>query len=129
SAYSAAAGFGWSGGSVTSFDSGSGDALGRDGNSTADSTFLVDLPSGVYDVTVTAGDTKARGAKVSLQGLFIETLSTVAGEIATRTYRDIIVTGGQLSLRIQADTSVASAAVLDGLKIDPVVLFPVKRFD
>src|SRR5690242_9623950 len=54
--YRAARGYGWEGGKVTARDRGSGSALTRDFNATADATFAVKLPRGLYAVTLTMGD-------------------------------------------------------------------------
>src|SRR5262249_55945231 len=82
-AYSAALGQGWGAGSVIAASSGIGDALASDANFTADGTFLVDVPNGLYDVTLTIGlgGATAQGTTVFLQGLPLETVTTAAGEV------------------------------------------------
>ena len=54
--YNAVTGFGWQT-APPAFDRGGADALLRDGHYGGSNTFLADLPSGNYRVTVTSGDT------------------------------------------------------------------------
>ena len=98
-AYLPGAGFGWSAGTIDSRDRSQGSKLTCDFNFTPLGTFVVDLPSGVYDVVVTIGD--ASGAHdqmgIFLEGSQVDTVTTAVNEIVTRTYR-VTVTGDQLTV-------------------------------
>jgi YD repeat-containing protein len=98
-AYLPGAGFGWTSGTVDARDRAKGSDLARDFNFTTLGTFVVDLPSGVYDVVVTVGD--ASGAHdqmgISLESSPVDTVTTAVNEIVTRTYR-VTVTGDRLTI-------------------------------
>jgi fibronectin type 3 domain-containing protein len=121
-AYSAVQGYGWkAGSSIFSFDRGVGTDLTRDFNYTTSSAdFLVDVPNGVYSVTLQLGDTQfAHGTSiVSFQGSAVDTVSNSAGQIITKTYV-VKVANGQLDLGLQAISGPNQAAVIEGLEIMP----------
>ena len=54
--YTAALGYGWQTGKISSADRKTGTALDRDLNLTSDGTFVVNVPSGSYEVTLRLGD-------------------------------------------------------------------------
>ena len=88
-AYAGTLGYGWLSGAIASRDRATGSDRDRDLNFTPLGTFVVDLPNGEWDVTITLGD--ASGAHeqmgVLLEGELRGTVSTAAGEVATRSYR------------------------------------------
>ncbi len=114
--YAASAGFGWQGGTRTTRDRGTPDPLTRDFVATGGSTFLVDLPSGTYDVTVTLGDPAfAHDLQgVYLEGVQVDSVTTAAGQSVRRTYR-VTVADGQLGVglfdRGGSDPNVCIAAL------------------
>ncbi|MFV2065890.1 MAG: CotH kinase family protein [Pirellulales bacterium] len=78
--------------------------LTTDFNATPDGTFLVDLPTGQYDVRVTLGDaTRTRDdVDIYIQGAIVDSVTTAAGEFVAKTFLFEIDTasGGQLALRL-----------------------------
>jgi fibronectin type 3 domain-containing protein len=101
--YNATTGFGWRSGGIDSRDRGNGDARDRDLNFTRNGTFVVDVPNGSYDVTVRMGD---RGPYqhdqmgVFLEGTQVDSISTSAGQVVSRTFR-VDVLDSQLSLALR----------------------------
>jgi hypothetical protein len=117
--YTSDLGYGWQAGSVSSVDRETGSDLTRDLDFGNDLTFAVDLPDGTYDVTVTLGDLgpfQHDQMELSLEGAQVETLSTAAGEVVTRTYR-VVVSDGQFSLRLRDAGGSDSNVVINGLEI------------
>jgi hypothetical protein len=122
--YAPVSGFGWmlnAGQTVSGVDQASSSAPGvypltRDFNSTASGTFAVDLPNGVYDVTVTLGDALAAHATmtVTMQGELRGNLSTTAGQFITDTYR-VEVRNGQLQVAFAGEGR--GQVAFDGLGI------------
>ena len=114
--YTASGGFGWSSGTIAARDRGWGTAITRDFNFTQDGTFLVNLPSGTYDVTLVMGDLTNMHDQmgVYLEGALAATVTTAANQYVTRTYQ-VSVTDGQLTLRLRdlggADANVVLNAV------------------
>ena len=101
-AYQSALGFGWQTG-VLEADRGAGTSLTRDFNFNRQAVFLVDVPAGTYDVTVTMGDTAGFAHDlmgVILEGTLVDTVSTAAFEVKTVTH-SATVSDGQLMLEIQ----------------------------
>jgi fibronectin type 3 domain-containing protein len=116
-------GYGWLSGTVLSVNRGTGSALARDLNFSNDATFAVDLADGVYDVTVVMGDTVFLHDQM---GVFLEdqqfdTISTMGGQIETRTYT-VRVSDGQLTLRMQDLGGSDANAVINGLEIRPAAV-------
>jgi hypothetical protein len=111
--YSAGTGFGWL--SVVSQPVGATDTnvpsvtspLLTDFNSSSDATFVVDLPNGYYDVSVTLGDAVSDHKQMAVfaEGQLRANVSTGAGAgeepFSTKTFR-AVVTDGQLTLRFQS---------------------------
>ncbi len=81
--YNASRGFGWTTAYWTGAKNrGGSNALTQDSNMSQMGTFVVDLPNGTYDVTITIGDELAvsDNLSVSLEGNVAGTLSASAGE-------------------------------------------------
>ena len=101
SAYSSSVGFGWVSGSIGARDRGASSSdLNRDFNFTSGTgSFVVDVPDGTYDVTLTMGDASfAQGPwDLYLEGVFQATQSTSAGASLESTYQ-VEVSDGQLTL-------------------------------
>jgi fibronectin type 3 domain-containing protein len=97
--YDAALSYGWQSLTAYSLDRGIGSDLTRDFNYTFVATFLINVPNGTYDVTVTMGD--AGGAHdqmgVFLEGVQVGSVTTAVGQFITNTYR-VTVADGQLTL-------------------------------
>lgn len=102
--YSAALGYGWSQGSIQDRDRGAtyGDERTRDFNFTSQGTFSVDVPTGVYEVTLTLGDGLSLRDEmgVFLEGTHVDTVTADAGQYQTRTFT-VTVSDGQLTLALQ----------------------------
>ncbi len=116
--YSATSGYGWTGGRIFSADRG-GAAVIRDFIYTNDGTFVTDVPNGSYTVDMVLGDVGSYSHDnmgVYLEGVLVDTVSTVRGVVTSRTFR-VQVADGQLTLRVRdlggSDTNV----VLEGLRI------------
>ena len=99
--YTQANGFGWTQGTIHSRDRGAshGDERVRDFNITELGTFAVDVPLGVYEVSVTMGDGLALRDEmgVFLEGTQVDSVTAAAGVYETRTFT-VTVTDGQLTL-------------------------------
>lgn len=120
-AYDADIGYGWSTGTISSADRGGGTDATRDFNYTADGTFAVDLPDGRYQVAVTLGDLGPYAHDdqgVFLQGEQVDSVSTAAGETATRTYF-ADVAGGQLLVEFKDLGGADGNVVVDALTVLP----------
>lgn len=118
-AYTPAQGYGWASTAGMSWtDQGTANALTRDFHSGQDSTFLVDLPNGYYDVTPTLGDaTASHTVALWAEGQpLVASLTSRAQQYLHPTFR-VQVTGGQLSLRIAA-TGGSSSFAIDGLDVN-----------
>ena len=115
--FTAAQGYGWQSGTISSRDRGTGTALTRDLNFTPNGVFAVNLPNGLYQVNVTLGDSGAfvhDSMGVFLENAQVDTVSTASTQVVTRSY-SVNVTDGQLTLRLQdlggADPNVAIEAL------------------
>ena len=103
-AYNALDGYGWLSGTISEFDRGAAFTdLERDLNATEDGTFAVDLPNGVYQVTLTVGD---RGADahdhlIYLEGATTAFVQTNPGEVKTSGPHTVNLTDGQLTIRLE----------------------------
>ena len=120
-AYDAMTGFGWSSGGVASVDRGSGTALDRDLNYSYAATFSVDLPQGVFDVTITMGDTGVWQHDlmgVFLEGVQVDTVSTAGGQTIQTVYRDVEVVDGQLTVFLDDLGGSDFNIVINALSID-----------
>jgi subtilisin family serine protease/fibronectin type 3 domain-containing protein len=96
--YSATSGYGWQK-AVSGWNREIGTDLLRDFNYGAEGTFLYDLPNGHYCVTVILGDENNLHdlMDVFLEGMYISSVTTAAGEHATLTC-SVDVNDGQLTL-------------------------------
>jgi immune inhibitor A len=114
--YSSSLGYGWLPGRVDARDRSTGTALRRDFNFTALGTFVVDVPNGTYDVTITLGDASAPHDEMGiyLEGARADTVTTAKNQFSVKTYR-VTVADGQLTLLLDdlggADASVAIDAI------------------
>jgi fibronectin type 3 domain-containing protein len=117
-AFSAAAGWGWTSGTVAARDRTAGDDVARDLNFTPLGTFEAVVPDGEYAVTVTFAD--AAGAHdlmgVFLEGAKVDTVDLAAGETTTRTYF-VTVSDGRLTLTLDDLGGKDANAVINGLVI------------
>jgi hypothetical protein len=120
-AYSPAAGFGWSAGSITSRDRGVGSPLERDFDYCASCTFLVDVPAGDYLVVLVVGDaaTAHDQMRYTAEGVTLDTISTSPGVTFTRSYR-VHVAGARLDLVLTDVGGSDHNAVINGLVVSPL---------
>jgi hypothetical protein len=117
--YSSQRGYGWENSAGMSWQNdGVGNALTSHFVSGTNSTFLVNLPNGYYDVMPSLGDTHAaHTVSIWAQGSQLaNNLTTTAGQFAHPTYR-VRVTDGQLALRIATKVPKGTFA-LNGLDIN-----------
>ncbi len=118
--YSAAAGYGWTKAPNGQVDrGGTARLMHRDICFGADFTYRVDLPDGTYDVTAHIGDLGAyehEGQEVHLDGVLRDTVTTYA-QVVGRTYRNVAVSGGFLTVRMRDATGPDPNACLAGLEI------------
>ncbi len=101
--YTSSLGYGWLSGVIFGADRWTGSDLVRDLNYTSEGTFVVDVPSGVYTVTLTLGDSGSFHHDlmgVYLEGQLVDTVSTWAGQVVTRTYT-VSVVDGQLTVLLR----------------------------
>ncbi len=120
--YSRKRGYGWhDGDEVMTRDRERGDALRRDLAVAQWAEFLVDVPNGTYDVTVTMGDAGAAHEAMGLliQGRRVESVTTAAGQFWVKTYR-AAVAGGQLSVVLDDLGGEDVNAVINALEIKAV---------
>src|SRR5262249_53955361 len=118
-----AQGYGWSAGAIAQLDTGAGSDLNRDFDYTADGTFIVNVPDGSYNVSLTLGDPRPGVVHdqmgVFLQGVQFDSVTTAAGQVVPRTYT-VIVGNGQLALRLKDLGGTDPFAVIEGLTVTPV---------
>jgi YD repeat-containing protein len=126
--YSPATGFGWRSGSIQSRDRAVGGALTRDLNLTTLGTFVVDVPNGTYDVTVTCGDASATHDQMGLllEGVLVDTLTTAANHFETRTYR-VTVADAQLTMTLHDLGGSDANAVINALVVESADVRPHQR--
>ena len=105
-------GYGWTAGTRSSLDRGIGSDLTRDFVFSADMTFAVNIANGTYAVTIMLGDAGPYAHDlqgVYLEGTQVDSVSTAAGQVVTKTYT-VTVSDGQLNLRLlDLVTQVASS--------------------
>nr|WP_243845327.1 fibronectin type III domain-containing protein [Microbacterium halimionae] len=96
------------------------DAVAEDFVAGTNWEFLVDVPEGDYDVTVTIGDaltgTSGTNATVSLEGVAQERITTGRAESTTATFR-ALVEDGQLTVGL---TGSGLGAYVNGIEVAPV---------
>ena len=126
-AYSAASGFGWASGGLDSRNRAAGTSLSRDLNFGEEGAFLVDVPNGIYDVTVTSGDQAAAHdqAGVFLEGTQVDTVTTAKNAWVARVYQ-VAVADGQLTVELRDLGGADRFFVINALT---VVTAPTRRFD
>lgn len=100
--YSLAQGFGWQFGQVTAFDQGAGASwtnLTRDYVTTDGARFAVDVPNGLYLVSVHMGEglRSHRQMQTIAENVLVNNTTSQAGEIANPAYW-VLVSDGQLNL-------------------------------
>jgi fibronectin type 3 domain-containing protein len=117
-AYAPWRGFGWTSGSVSSRDRGTGGDLLGDFAVTKDAEFAVDVLNGSYDVQIYMGDTAAAhdAMAVSLEGVTVDTVSTLPGQFFTHVYR-VVVTDGQLNVGLSDHGGTDPNVVINTLKL------------
>ena len=103
----------------------SGTALTRDNVYTKKGTFVVDVLNGTYEVSVNLGD--AGNVAHDLMGIYFEgkkvdTVSTAARQVVTRTYQ-VQVNDGQLTLFVQDLGGRDPNVALEGLTLREVQPF------
>ena len=101
--YSSTLGYGWQIGTIVSRDRGIGSNLDRDFNYTTNGTFAVNLPNGSYQVNMDLGDTGPYlhdNMGIFLQGTQVDTVSTAAGQVVSKSYT-VNVVNGQLDFAAQ----------------------------
>jgi fibronectin type 3 domain-containing protein len=116
--YASWRGYGWTAGTLSSRDRATTDDLQRDFVFGTQAEFAVDMLDGYYDVLVTMGDATAAhdAMAVMLEGNLVDTVSSAAGEVMTRTYR-VRVTSGQLNLALADQGGRDANVVINGLEI------------
>src|SRR5262245_20452333 len=125
--YSSTRGYGWlSTTGISAVDRGTSNPLTRDFHQGHDSTFLVDLAPGTYNVTLTLGDAKDDRSNIAvwIEGTQVASgISTLPGQFLQRTFQ-VQVNDGQLTLRIAGLGSSTNAFALDALDIAAVTTVP-----
>jgi formylglycine-generating enzyme required for sulfatase activity/PKD repeat protein len=127
SAYSASAGFGWLSGALDGRNRGAGNDLTRDLCFTTEGSFAVDVPNGIYDVTITSGDASSGHDQegIFLEGVQVDALTTLPGQWIARTYQ-VAVQDGQLNVTLRDLGGTDRNVVINALT---VVTATVRRFD
>ncbi len=118
--YSASAGYGYVNSSVQSVTRLGGTLMTYDLHYAAGLTFEVDVPNSVYDVELTVGDLGPYAHElmaVSFEGVAVDVVSTLAGEVLTLEYSGVTVNDGQLTLSMQDQGGFDSNVVLNGLSV------------
>jgi hypothetical protein len=129
--FDAARGYGWAPGThITGVDRGGGNAYIRDFHQAKSGTFLADVPSGWYRLTITLGDKRAAHGRtlIDAEGQRLATLPpTAAGKFVTRTLL-VNIQDGRLDLRLRsagASSFALNGLVLQGIDTDPGAAGPV----
>ena len=108
--YTSALGYGWSNGTIATFNRGGPSPLLRDGNSGTDATFAVDLANGNYFVNVTMGDVNTGASQMGIAAegnVVVSNMATYSGPFPQAfTHKAFLVTvgDGQLNLRFTGTT-------------------------
>ena len=116
--YNATLGYGWAGGAVRELDRGTGTGVTRDLHYRDVGTFVVDVPNGTYQVTLTVGDTGPyrHDQQIILEGVPVDSIATAARQVVTRTYA-VTVSDGQLTLRLDGRGGADPNMVISGLQV------------
>ena len=126
-AYTSESRYGWQSGFVMEVDRGSGTDLERDFNYGTDYTFAVDVPDGVYEVLLSAGDKSNYyhdQMGIFLEGAQVDTISTANQEVLTVRYGGVVVSDGQLNVRMADQGGNDAIATIVGLEVSPDVSGP-----
>lgn len=119
-AYNTTQGYGWLNlGSIKGVDRGTSNPLTRDFHQGPGGQFLVDLPNGTYDVSITVGDAKAAHDRMAvwLQGTQVTAnISTSTVQFLTRTFQ-VNVTDGQLNMGLSDTGGTKNGFALNALAI------------
>ncbi len=94
-------------------------ALTRDFVLNPEMVFQTDLPNASYDVTLTIGDDTGRHDQVGvfLQGAQVDKVTTMVGQFVEKTYANVVVSDGTLTLRLASLGGTDPNAVLNGMTI------------
>ena len=116
--YAPAAGYGWQDNTMKSYDRATGGDLLRDFHYAPQGTFLVDLPNGRYEVVLSMGDAGALHDQMGifLEGVQVDTVTTVAGQYAIRTYA-VDVNDRQLTLKLLDQGGSNANVVVNALEV------------
>jgi len=117
--YNATLGYGWTSGAIQEYDRQTGSDLERDFNYTADGTFEVNGVSGSVTVTIWLGDKGGYAHDqmgVYLEGAQVDSVTTAAGQVVSRTY-SITTTDGKLTLQLKDLGGSDPFAIIEGLEI------------
>ncbi len=117
STYNASRGHGWTS-RVNNLDRGTGDSLTRDLHYRDVATFVVDLPNGNYDVTLTLGDQGPylHDQVVSLEGSVVDNITTAPRQVVSRQYT-VSVSDGQLTVLLDGRGGADPNMVVSGLQV------------
>lgn len=121
--YTVSQGYGFAAGTspILSADRAIGSDLLRDFVYGPDFTFLVDVANGSYQVTVNLGDMgpyQHDSQGVFLNGMQVDTVSTVAGQVLQKVYK-ITVTTGQIIVHLKDMGGSDPNVVMESLEIEP----------
>ncbi len=100
--FDATTGYGWSAGTIYSYDRATGSLVNRDFNYMPTGTFSVTVPNGMYQVNLQLGDLGSYAhdqVGVFFENVQRDTVSTSARQMVTRSYT-LQVTDNQLDLRL-----------------------------
>ncbi|MHC4404712.1 MAG: SGNH/GDSL hydrolase family protein [Planctomycetota bacterium] len=125
--YTPELGYGWLTGEVTSRDRAVGSALERDFNFTREGVFVVDVPDGTYDVTITAGDLGLwwhDQMGFYLEGALVDTLSTDPGQVLPPQTYEVTINDGQLTLLLKDLDGTDPNVCIVALEVVPIQLTP-----
>lgn len=122
-AYTTGLGYGWTAGSGSDVDRGTGFGidLTRDSFQTEGATFEVDVPNGTYDVTLVVGDSGPYSHDTQnfyLEGTLAASITTAQYEVKTEVHT-VTVADGKLTIRIEDHNGNNWDTVLCALEIRP----------
>ncbi len=123
--YSAATGYGWQESSMFGWDRGTGGDLLRDFHYGTRGTFLIDVPNGWYEVVLTMGDEASLHDRMAvfLEGVQVDTVTTLRGQYAVNTYL-VDVSDGQLTLALVDEGGTNGNVVINALEVVVAAMEP-----
>ena len=124
--YSNSVGHGWLE-RVKDLSRGPGTDLTGDFNYERVGTFVIDVPNGTYQLTLTAGEAFQHDQQVFLEGLLVDTFTTPANDVVIRTYT-VTVGDGQLTLLLDGRGGIDPNMVINALQLNPVPAAPLAAF-